>query len=58
MEELRHWPYTFSRPAEPDNPLGESTGGSWNEVVDAVHRDLLLVDDYEDIVRHLPEGRR
>ncbi|WP_083955971.1 sugar-binding transcriptional regulator [Tersicoccus phoenicis] len=49
MAELKSWPFTFSGAAEPDNPLGPSTRGSWEDVVDAVHRDLLLVEDYEEL---------
>ncbi|WP_434614743.1 hypothetical protein [Arthrobacter sp. A5] len=29
MQQLKTWPYTFSAGAEPGNPLGALTGGSW-----------------------------
>ncbi|WP_083701695.1 Lrp/AsnC family transcriptional regulator [Tersicoccus sp. Bi-70] len=58
MDELKVWPFTFSTPAEPKNPLSPSARGSWEDVVDAVHRDLLLVEDYDELLHGLPGGRR
>lgn len=51
LKELTQWQYTFSRDAEPDNPEGALTGGDWDDITDAVHRDLIALVDYEEIVR-------
>lgn len=50
MEQLSTWPYTFPADAEPDNPLGAVAGGSWDEITDAAHRDLIHMDDFKAIV--------
>lgn len=47
MEKLTHWPYSFARDAEPENPLTVRTSGSWDEVTDAMHRGLVDYDDYD-----------
>ncbi len=51
MEQLTTWPYTFPADAEPGNPLGALTGGGWDDISDAVHRDLIDMEDYEAIVQ-------
>ncbi|MBT8163501.1 MULTISPECIES: LysR family transcriptional regulator [Arthrobacter] len=51
LQELTVWPYTYSADAEPGNPEGQITGGSWDEISDAFHRDLITGEDYEAIVR-------
>ncbi|HEX9229316.1 MAG TPA: hypothetical protein VF885_22180 [Arthrobacter sp.] len=50
LDELKTWKYTFSEDAEPGNPEGALTHGSWDDIVDAVHRDLLDLQDYEELV--------
>lgn len=49
LQQLKVWQYTFSQDAEPDNPEGALTGGSWDDVVDAFHRDLIDMRDYQEI---------
>ncbi|POH72476.1 hypothetical protein [Arthrobacter glacialis] len=49
LQQLKDWQYTFSKDAEPDNPEGALTGGSWDDVVDAFHRDLIDMEDYQEI---------
>ncbi|MGO4856210.1 hypothetical protein [Arthrobacter sp. 2MCAF14] len=51
MHELMGWPYTFGQDAEPGNPEGALTSGDWDQVVDAVHRDLIDVADYEALLQ-------
>lgn len=51
MRELKAWPYTFAEDAEPDNPEGALTSGDWDQIVDAVHRDLIDMADYEQLVQ-------
>ncbi|WP_125612638.1 MarR family transcriptional regulator [Specibacter cremeus] len=51
MQTLKGWPYTFSSDAEPANPLGALTGGSWDDITDAVQRDLIDLEDYQEIVQ-------
>lgn len=50
MRELTGWHYTFSEDAEPGNPEGALTSGDWDQVVDAVHRDLIDMADYETLL--------
>jgi hypothetical protein len=50
LQELKEWNYTYSRDAEPDNPEGQLTGGTWDDIPDAFHRDLITGEDYEAIV--------
>lgn len=50
LRELKDWPYTFSQAAEPGNPEGMLTEGSWDDIIDAVHRDLLDMEDYRSVV--------
>lgn len=49
LQQLKEWQYTFSQDAEPDNPEGALTGGSWDDVVEAFHRDLIDMEDYREI---------
>lgn len=49
LEKLKNWSYTFSEDAEPDNPEGARTGGSWDDIVEAFHRDLIDMKDYQEI---------
>lgn len=49
LDELKTWNYTFAADAQPDNPEGALTQGSWDDIVDAVHRDLIDVQDYEEL---------
>ncbi len=49
LEKLKKWPYTFAMDAEPTNPEGVLTAGSWDDILDAFHRDLLDIKDYEEI---------
>lgn len=51
MRELLNWNYTFAQDAEPENPEGALTQGDWDQIVDAVHRDLIDVADYEELLR-------
>lgn len=51
MQILRRWPYTFGKIAETQNPESELTRGSWDEITDAFHRDLIDIDDYEELVQ-------
>jgi hypothetical protein len=51
MNELMNWDYSFSEDAEPGNPEGALTSGDWDQVVDAVHRDLIDMADYEALVQ-------
>lgn len=51
METLRQWPFTFGEDAEPSNPESVLTRGSWDEITDAFHRDLIDVDDYEELCK-------
>jgi transcriptional regulator with XRE-family HTH domain len=50
MRQLMNWPYTFAEDAEPGNPEGALTSGDWDQVVDAVHRDLIDMADYEALL--------
>ncbi|MEC5192643.1 MULTISPECIES: hypothetical protein [unclassified Arthrobacter] len=50
MHELKNWHYTFAEDAEPGNPEGALTSGDWDQIVDAVHRDLIDVADYEALL--------
>lgn len=50
LDELKAWNYTFGEDAEPGNPEGALTHGSWDDIVDAVHRDLIDLQDYEELV--------
>jgi transcriptional regulator with XRE-family HTH domain len=50
LEQLKAWNYTYSQDAEPDNPEGQLTRGSWDDIPDAFHRDLITGEDYETIV--------
>ncbi|MGP9528875.1 MarR family transcriptional regulator [Glutamicibacter sp. AOP5-A2-18] len=49
MTELINWPYTFSTNAEPNNPEGQLARGSWDEILDAFHRDLIDAVDYQRV---------
>ncbi|MCO4263757.1 hypothetical protein NG697_12630 [Pseudarthrobacter sp. MDT3-26] len=51
MHELMDWPYSFAEDAEPGNPEGALTSGDWDQIVDAVHRDLIDMADYETLMR-------
>ncbi|GAA1875668.1 hypothetical protein GCM10009715_22990 [Paeniglutamicibacter psychrophenolicus] len=51
MQTLRQWPFTFGEEAETGNPESVLTRGSWDEITDAFHRDLIDIDDYEELVR-------
>jgi hypothetical protein len=51
LDELKAWQYTFGEDAEPSNPEGSLTHGSWDDIVDAVHRDLIDMQDYEELSR-------
>lgn len=51
MQTLRLWPYTFGKSAEPENPESELMRGSWDDITDAFHRDLIDVGDYEELVQ-------
>lgn len=53
MKELTGWNYTFSQDAEPGNPEGALTGGDWDQIVDAVHRDLIDMADYEQLLHRV-----
>lgn len=53
MEELLNWRYSFADDAEPGNPEGALTSGDWDQIVDAVHRDLIDMADYEALLRHV-----
>lgn len=53
MDELMNWPYTLAGDAEPGNPEGALTIGDWDQVVDAVHRDLIDMADYEALLHHV-----
>lgn len=50
LQQLKNWTYTFSSDAEPGNPEGALSGGSWDDITDAVHRDLIDMEDYQEIV--------
>jgi transcriptional regulator with XRE-family HTH domain len=50
MYELKNWHYTFAADAEPGNPEGALTSGDWDQIVDAVHRDLIDMADYEALL--------
>lgn len=49
MTELRSWPFTFSEIVEPNNPEGQVSLGSWDEMTDAFHKDLIDGSDYQTI---------
>lgn len=51
MHELMNWPFTFAADAEPGNPEGALTSGDWDQIVDAVHRDLIDMADYEALLQ-------
>lgn len=53
MKELIDWRYTLSEDAEPGNPEGALTGGDWDQIVDAVHRDLIDMADYEELLHRV-----
>lgn len=53
MRELMNWHYTFAQDAEPGNPEGALTQGDWDQIVDAVHRDLIDVSDYEELLHNI-----
>lgn len=50
IQELKAWNYTYSQDAEPGNPEGQLTAGTWDDIPDAFHRDLITGEDYEAIV--------
>lgn len=49
LEKLKNWQFTFAQDAEPNNPEGALTRGSWDDVTDAFHRDLIDIHDYQEI---------
>lgn len=49
MNELLGWPFTVSEIAEPNNPEGQVSLGSWDDMTDAFQRDLIDGFDYETI---------
>ena len=57
LEELAHWPYSFAQDAESENPLTVRTSGSWEQVTDAMHRNLIDYDDYDYLLERVrPTG--
>lgn len=50
MNQLIDWPYTFARAAEPANPQSVMVEGTWDQLSDAVYRDLLSAEDYDHLV--------
>ncbi|MCH6472581.1 hypothetical protein [Sinomonas terrae] len=53
MGELLSWPYTFSVDAEPANPLGQYSSGTWEQVTEAMLRGLLGEEDYRRLVERV-----
>lgn len=58
MDELLHWPYSFSEEAEPNNPLTVRTSGTWDQVTGAVYRGLLSDDDYDHLLESVRPPRK
>ncbi|WP_461634624.1 hypothetical protein [Glutamicibacter soli] len=56
LEQLKEWKYTFTTDAEANNPESVLTGGSWDEITDAVQRDLIDLEDYREIVEAIHPG--
>lgn len=58
MNQLIGWTYTFARAAEPANPESVMIPGTWDQLADAVYRDLLSARDYEHLVAASGPARR
>lgn len=57
LEELARWTYSFAQDAEPENTLTVRTSGSWEQVTDALHRNLIDYDDYDYLLERVrPSG--
>lgn len=53
LEKLVNFSYSFSRDAEPGNPLGARATGTWDQVTEAYHRGLIEYEDYDTLSRRV-----